>query len=800
MNTLWQDLRFGLRMLTKHPGFTLIAVITLALGIGANTAIFSVVNAVLLRPLPYQNADELQMFYFSSAKGDEMWFSTPAAFVNLRSQNTVCADVAAWGNNPWAANLTGEGEPERLQGFKVSANFFEVLGATAVEGRAFLEEEDRPGNNNVVVISHDLWQRRFGGDAATVGRSILLNGEPYRVIGVMPADFRFVLKTDVWITLAFTPAELSKNADAHLHQVFRLKAGVSNDQARTEIENLLRPYVNFTTAKLGANLEPLQTVLFSEDSQMLFILLAAVGFVLLIACANVANLLLARASARRKEMAIRAALGASRLRIVRQLMIESAMLALTGAAVGLLMAGWSIEFLVAGLPESVVAKNSNVALLSIDAWALGYTSALAIVTTVMFGLVPALQSSKVNLNEALKEGGRSEAAGRNRFRSLLVVAEVALAMVLMAGAGLMIKSFWRLTNAPRGFEPAGVLTARIDPFGEYYTGFDQVVSFYQQLLERVSALPGVEYAGIVNSQDGGWKVAVEEHSADQGEPATVASRHHASADYFSAMGIPLRAGRFFTDRDVKGAQPVAIIDETIARRHFPDENPLGKHLRFPDAAREIVGVVGATKAWRTYSFGADEVFPRVYLPYQQENWWSMAMVVRAQSGDPTSLIPALRREVAAINPDQPIHSFKLLELSVRELSVDRRFSTSLLAAFAALAAVLAAVGIYGVMSYLVTERTREIGVRMALGANRRDVLNLMVGRGMTPALIGVATGLVAAFALTRLIESLLYSVSATDPLIFALIAVLLLSVAFVACLFPAHRAARLDPQIALRCE
>ncbi len=796
---MFQDLRFGLRMLLKNPGFTVVAVFTLALGIGANTAIFSVVNAVLLRPLPYHDADKLMMFNFLSRKGEELWFSSPAAHLHLRSQNTVFTDVAAWGNDTWPANLTGDGEPERLQGFKVSGNFFQTLGVEAAQGRTFVPEEDQAGNNRVVVISYDFWQRRYGGDPEVIGSSISLNGEPYKIIGVMPASFRFVLKTDVWTTLAFTPTDLTDNK-FYLHQVLRLKPGVSTEQARLEVENLLRPYITYTNAELRGNLKPLQAVLTVGEREMLLILLAAVGFVLAVACVNIANLLLARASVRRKELAIRLAIGAGRWRVVRQLLIESALLALLGSVCGLLLASWCIPLLVSGLPESVAAKNWHVTILKIDGWALGYTFALSLLTTLIFGLLPALQSSKVNLNETLKEGGRNAAQGRgqNRFRAALVVAEVALAIVLLVGAGLMMKSFWRLRNTDRGFDPQGVLTARIDPSGN--RSFEQVVALYGQLLERVSTLPGVESAGIINSWDAGWRVEIAEHPPIPQGQSAVASRHQVSADYFQAIRIPLRAGRFFTDGDRKGALPVAIIDETLAQRYFLDEDPLGKHLRFDDTLREIVGIVGATRAWKTFSLKPDEEFPCVYIPYQQENWWRMALVVRARTGNPTNLIPAIRRELAAIDKEQPIHSFKLLEQSVAELQTARRFSTSLFITFAALAAILAALGIYGVMSFSVAHRTQEIGVRMALGANRSDVFKLIVGEGMRLAGLGLGLGLLAAFALTRWLQAQLFEVRATDPLTYVVIAALLMGVALFACYVPARRATKTDPMTALRHE
>jgi len=547
MESLLQDLRYGLRRLLKNPGFTLIAVLTLSL--------------------------------------------------HLKRQNRVFTELAVLVNGGWPANLSSDGEPERLQGFQVSANLFRMLGVAAARGRTFLDEEDRPGNKHVVVISHDLWQRRFGGDPELVGRSILLNGALYTVIGVMPADFRFVMKTDVWTTLGFTPAQ-EDDSSIGLEPFARLRSGVSMEQARQELDTLMRRYINKPNPDLRTILKPLQAILMEGERQMLLIQLATAGFILLIACANVANLLLARASVRRREIAIRTALGAGRLRVMRQLLAESVMLAVLGGLCGLLLASWLIPFLVGGLYETVAAKNVHVAMLKLDGTALGFTFAVSLLTTVLFGLVPALLASKVNLNEVLKEGGRGEAQGRgqHRLRSLLVVTEVALAMLFLVGAGLMIKSFWRLANANPGFESAGVLTSKIDPSGDRYREPPQLIAFYHRLLERVSAIPGVEHAGIKNSWDRGVGVAVEEHPPVPEEQRPSVARNQVSTDYFRAMGISLRAGRFFTDRYGKGASPVVIIDEIVARRHFPDENPIGKHLRFADGLQEIVGVVGATRA------------------------------------------------------------------------------------------------------------------------------------------------------------------------------------------------------------
>ena len=792
-----QDLRFGLRMLWKNPGFTLIAVLTLALGIGANTAIFSVVNAVLLQPLPYAKADELAAIYLRTDRdaAESRFPFSPAGYLNLKNHNTVFTDVAALSNKGWPANLIGAGEPERLQGFQVSANLFPLLGASAELGRTFVAEEDRPGAPHVVVLSHELWQRRFSGAKDILGRQLALNSESYTVVGVMPAEFRYYAKTDLWTPLAFTVAEENERQSNYLEVLVRRRPGISNDVATAEADRVAREFLNNPKSDLHARLSVPQTLMTKEVRPMLLLLFAAVGFVLLIACVNMANLTLARGTVRRRELAVRAALGAGRLRLTRQLLLESAMLAVAGGAVGLLLAHWAIQFIASGLPEYLVAANSRVALLRVDLTALAFTFGLALLTSLLFGLVPAWQLSRVDLNEELKEGGRTVGL-RNRFRSALVVAEVTLAMVTLVGAGLMIRSFWHLAHVNPGFEPSGVLTAKIDPSGANYKEPAQVTGFYQELLARVSAIPGVSSAGIINSLNSSTPISVDEHPPVPPEQHPQTQTNQVSGDYFRAMGIPLRAGRTFNDRDAKGAPSVIVVDESLARRQFPNENPLGKHLHFWDKAWEIVGVVGGAKYW-SLSEGAA---PQIYLSYLQVNWGSMSLVVRSQSGDPLRFTGPIRSELAAIDKNQPIHSFKTLEATVSELVAPQRFTTVLLAGFAALAALLAAVGIYGVMSYAVTQRTREIGVRMALGAQPKDVLKVLMTHGFMLVSVGVGLGLAASFALTRLMADLLFGVEPTDKATLGAMTLLLVAVALVACFVPARRAMKVDPLVALRYE
>jgi putative ABC transport system permease protein len=792
MQSLWQDMRFGARTLMKKPGFTLIAVITLALGIGVNTAIFSVVNAVLLQPLPYANAEELVEIYRTPG-GEATWPFPPASYLNLKNRNTVFTDIVALDNREFPANLTGLGEPERLLGYKVSANYFTLLGVTMRQGRTFLSEEDRPGANRVVVISHELWQRRFGGDPQIIGRALNLNGDSYTVIGVTPDGYRFGANTDVWTPLAFTAADENERSASYLHLMGRRKPGVSFERAGAEVEKVTREFDNNPNSDVRARIGLPQETLTKDVRPMLLLLVGAVGFVLLIACVNVANLSLARGSARHRELSIRSALGAGRLRVARQLLVESAMLALVGGALGLLLAGWGVEFLASGLPEYLANANPRVAMLKIDATALGFTLALSVLTSFLFGLIPALRLSKIDLNEALKEGART-AGARSRLRPALVVAEVALAMLVLVGGGLMIKSFWRLAHVDPGYDPKGVLTAQIDPSGARYKEFEQVTAFYQELLGRISSSPGTRYAGVINSHVVSNNFGIDEHPPLPPEKQPFAQVNQVSAGYFNAMGVPLRAGRFFDERDVKGAQPVAIIDETLARREFPGENPIGKHVNFWNTSREIVGVVGAAKYWDLI----DESPPHIYLSYLQENWWSMSLRVRAQSGDPMNLAATIRAELAAIDKNQPIHSFKPLEAQVSKLMAPQRFTTALMAGFAALAALLAAIGIYGVMSHAVAERTREIGVRMALGAQAGNVMRMVLRHGMALAVAGVTIGLAASFALTRVISDLLFGVQPTDPTTLVAITLLLLTVALISCLIPARRATKVDPLVALR--
>jgi putative ABC transport system permease protein len=787
-----QDLRYGARMLRKNPGFTAVAALTLALGVGANTAIFSVVNAVLLRPLPYAKAEELAAMYVTP-DGEARWPFSPDAYLNLKRRNTVFSGLAALSNKGWPVNLTGRGAPERLRGFQISSNLFPTLGVAPGRGRSFLAEEDKPGANRVVVISHELW-RRFGADPGLVGQSLTLNGVPYNVIGVMPPDFRYFTKTDLWTPLAFTAADEGDSGN-YLELIGRLKPGVGFERAGAEVDDIVRERRLDKSVELHARLDPPQSMMTREVRPMLLTLFAAVGFVLLIACVNLANLLLARGGVRRRELAIRSAMGAGRRRVIRQLLVESAILALIGGAGGLLLAGWGVRFLAGGLPEYLGDANAHVALLKLDTTALGFTLAVSLLTSLLFGLAPALQLSKVNLNEALKEGGRV-AESRGRLRAALVVAEVAAAMVLLVGGGLTLKSFWKLAKVNPGYEPAGVLTAMIDPSGERYKEPVQINALYEDLLSRVAGIPGVRYAGVINSLNSSTPFSVAEHAPVPANREPVAQQNQASADYFKAMGIPLRAGRFFDSRDDKSAAPVVIIDESLARQVFPGENPVGKHLDFWKKSHEIVGVVGGARYWDL----RHRPLPHIYVSYLQENWGSMSLVVRAQTGDPTRLTAPIRGALAAIDRNQPVHSFKTLEASFSELIAPEKFTTRLLAGFAALAAALAAIGIYGVMSYAVAQRTREIGVRMALGAQARDVLKAVLKQGMALVAAGAAIGLIASLWLTRLITDLLFGVKTTDAATLIAASSLLVAVALFACLVPARRATRIDPLRALREE
>jgi putative ABC transport system permease protein len=797
MDTLIKDIRYGVRMLLKNPAFTLLAIVTLALGIGANTAIFSVVNAVLFRSLPYVNADDLVSIFMSS-RGDEPESRipfAPAGFLNLRANSKSFSDVAALSNKGWPVNLTNAGEPERLQGFQVSSNLFSLLGINPEQGRTFSPDEDRPGSNHVVVLSNDFWQRRFGSEANVVGSTLTLNGESYTVIGVMPPDFRFYAKTDVWTPLAFDPKEASESHSNYLEVIGRLKPGLTIQQAASETDQVTKAFINDPRSVLRALLRPPQDLITREVKPMLFVLLSAVGFVLLIACVNMANLTLARGIVRRRELAVRTALGATRFRVVRQLLIESALLALTGGAVGLLLANWVIRFLTSGLPEYLSEANSHIGSLKVDATALAFTVGLSVLTTILFALAPAIQLSRFDLNRELKEGGRTSMS-RSRFRSALVVTEITLAMITLVGAGLMVKSLWRLVHVNPGYEPHGVLTAQIDPSREAYKEDVALNAFYKQLLERVKNLPGVTQVGIINTLNASTNYSIAEHPPVPADRQESVQMNQVSSDYFKAMGIPLRRGRVFDDRDVNGATRVIVIDESLAHKEFPGEDPIGKHLKFWKQSWEIVGVVGGARYWELNG----EPVPHMYFSFQQVNWGSMQLVMRTEFNDPMRLINPVRGELAAIDKNQPIHSFKTLESTVSRLVAPQRFTTLLLASFAGLSALLSAIGIYGVISYSVSQGMRDIGVRMALGAERRHVLSLILKHGMALAVTGIILGLVGSYGLTRLMATLLFEVKPTDKITYVSVSVGLILIALIACYIPARRATKIDPLVALKYE
>jgi len=811
LGDLWQDLGYGMRMLLKNPGFTVVAVIALALGIGANSAIFSVVNTVLLRPLPYQDPDRLVMVWEDRTK-QGFPRDTPAAgnFSDWRDQNQVFEGMAAIADQSF--NLTGTGEPERIDGKRVSANLFQLLGVEPQLGRAFLPEEDQPGGNRVVVISHGLWQRRFGSDASITGKPLTLNGESYLVVGVMPPQFQFPGPDDeLWVPIALTSEQAANRRRHYLQVIARIKPGVGLEQAQTELNTiatrLQQQYPN-TNTNVGAAVVPLHEQFVGDIKPALFVLLGAVGFVLLIACANVANLLLARAAVRQKEITIRMALGASRMRLIRQFLTESMLLAALGGIVGLLLSLWGVSLLKAFIPENI----SQAAAITIDARVLGFTLLVSALTGLIFGLAPAAQTSSFNLNETLKEGGRDSVAGSrgNRMRGLLVIAEVAVSLILLIGAGLLINSFLRLRNVDPGFRADNLLTMQVVLPELKYPDQARRSAFYTELISRIEALPGVNSAAVTNwiplvRQGDSIGFSIEgrpDPAPGQGQRPSVVTRV-VSPHYFQTMGIGLLQGRGFVEQDRVDAPAVAVINETMARRFWPDQDPLGKRITPAAAASadpdDWITIVGVAKDVRQFELVADPK-PQMYLSYQQVEFFAPRNLVVSTAVDPLGLAATVRKTVWEIDKDQPVSNIRTMEEVLSESIARQRFSMLLLGIFAGVALVLAAVGIYGVMSYSVAQRTHEIGIRMALGARRSDVLKLTVGGGLKLVLAGVAIGLAAAFILTRVMSSLLFGVSATDPTTFIIISLVLIAVAVLASYIPARRATRIDPMVALRYE
>jgi putative ABC transport system permease protein len=812
MQTLWLDLRYGARMLFKQPGFTLVAIITLALGIGANTAIFSVVNAVLLEPLPYKDADNLVMVWENNKRRapDQRNVINPANFMDWKEQNNVFSDMAAFMDV--SAILTNDGEPEELPAQLASPNLFTLLGVEAIRGRAFNADDGKPDAPRVTVLSYGLWQRRFGGDPNIIGRKLNLNRNETTVIGVLPAGFQWHIRqnsmsgrvAELWTPYVITN-EMRQRRGRFLSAVARLKPGVTMAQAQAEMTGLgarLEQQFNSFNANWGVNVVPLRTQMVGEIRLALWILLGAVAFVLLIACANVANLLLARASARQKEIAVRAALGAGRGAIMRQLLTESVLLSALGGLAGLLLAWWGTTALVRLSPPELADLQT----VKLSAPVLLFTFGVAMLTGILFGLVPAFESARLDVNETLKEGGKNpgSASRSHRLRNVFVVAEVALALVLLIGAGLLIRSFARLQAVDPGFNASNLLTLRVPLPARKYDNDEKRLSFFRQATERMQTLPGVESVGAINvipfgGIPSGTSVEIE------GRPKPLPGQGLSTGvlvtdlNYFRTMQIPLKRGRLFTEQETTEMRHVVVINEAFARKHFPNEEPLGKRvtifMKNENVPTEIIGIVGDSKFMSLDS----TIEPMSYWPHPELVYPSMTLVLRTK-GEASGLATSAREVIRALDPEQPVSDVRTME-SLLAKSVSRvRFNTLLLTVFALVALLLAGVGIYGVMAYSVSQRTHELGIRMALGAKQSDVMKLVLGQGLKLSLLGVAIGLSAAFGLTRLLTTLLFGVQATDPLTFVGISALLTCVASLASYLPARRATRVDPMIALRSE
>jgi putative ABC transport system permease protein len=817
MDSLLQDIRYGVRVLLKNRSFTAVAVFALALGIGANSAIFSVVNSVVLRPLPYKDSERLVTIYSSLLQpGLEKIVVSAPELADFREQNNSFDEVAAYDFQ--GVNVTGGDEPERIRAALLSPNLLPLLGIDSLIGRGFSPVEDQPGHSQVAVLSYSLWQRRFAGDRNVIGRSIAVDGKSLEVIGVMRGDFHFPdADTELFLPLTISPELLTEdNRGSHyLSVIARLRPGASIERAQADVNAIAQrmsvEHASTYRSGYGAQVIAMRDDIVGDVRQTLFILLGAVGFVLLIACANVANLLLARGAARQKEVAVRTALGATRLRLVRQFLTESAILAIIGGGLGLLLALWGVEFLVALSPASIPRINE----ISLDARVVAVTIGVSLLTGLLFGLAPAMQFSKPDLNETLKDVGRSSTDGRHRqrLRGLLVISELALSIVLLAGAGLMIKSFIKVQGANPGFDTENLLTMRLSLPRSKYSDFNQQTRFFQELIERIQAQPGVQSTAAINAlplsgSTGDRSFKIEGRTPAPGEAGPDEELRFISFGYFSAMGISLFRGRDFTERDNSGAPRVVIVNQALADRYWSGDDALGKRIAYSGLGEgkpnwcEIVGVVSNVK-----HTGPDiPAKPEVYLPYLQPLFSTatstigpMYLVIRSAT-PPANLTPAIRGAIASIDANQPVSNVKTMSERLNGALAQRRFNMLLLDIFAGVALLLASIGIYGVMSFAVTQRTRELGIRMALGASASNLLRLILGQGMALALIGVIGGLAASFVLTSLINSLLYEVSATDPLTFFAVSVILIAVAMGACLIPARRAMKVDPMVALRHE
>jgi predicted permease len=816
MDTFWQDIKYGIRMLAKSPGFTAIAILTLALGIGANTALFSVVNGVLLKPLPYPDPDSLVVLSESSANFESSSISYPN-FLDWQRQNSSFSAMAAYRTDDFT--ITGSGETERVRVGMVSSSFFSILGVNPIRGRLFTADEDRRGTPPVVLLSQGLWQRKFGSDPRIVGATIIMNGDGYTVLGILPASLHleasnFDRPKDVYLPVGQNKDPLFYDRAVHegMRAIARLKPGISIPAARADLNQIARNLAaSYPDADKGAGIHmtSLKTDIVGDVQPFLLVLLVAVGFVLLIACVNVANLQLARSSARAREFAIRSAMGASQARVIRQLLTESVLLGLAGGVVGLLLASWGTQAALRILPETL-PRAQNVGL---DGRVLLFTFTASIVAGIIFGLAPALKTSQPDLHETLKESGRGNSGIKHRAQGIFVVVEMALALVLLVGAGLMIRSLVDLWSVNPGFNPGGVLTFEVSLAPSFGSSPASSRAAIRELARRLEAVSGIEAA----SSTGGalpmtgdneipfWVDGKPKPANESEMPPTLC--YMAEPDYLKVMQIPLIKGRFLTPDDNEHSPPVVVIDESFAREYFPGQDPLGKRIHFAiiGTGPEIVGVVGHVKQWGLDRDAIHAIHAQAYMPFVQipDQFFSgppSATVVVRSSGAPLAMAPAIRETIEKMNSENTMYETRTMEAIVADSMSARRFSMILLSIFAGLALLLSSIGIYGVISYLAGQRTREIGIRIALGAQRGDVLRMMLGEGMKMALLGVAIGVAAALGLTRLISQMLFGVSPTDPLTFLAVALVLTGAALAACYIPSRRAMRVDPIVALRYE